>query len=125
MFRAQGTRVRSVQKRDAGNHGERGASRSLRTSVSFLSPPLRGPRMTERRRRPRRAVAESPLSATWRPAVRERAVLVGLGRQADEAALDELAALAETAGASPVARVVQTRSNPDPAPFVGKGKMAE
>jgi len=50
---------------------------------------------------------------------------VGLGRQADEGTLDELAALAETAGASPVARVVQTRSDPDPATFVGKGKMAQ
>ena len=81
--------------------------------------------MTARRRRPQRTVTESPLSATWRPAVQEKAVLVGLGRQADEGTLDELAALAETAGASPVARVVQTRSDPDPATFVGKGKMAE
>jgi GTPase len=81
--------------------------------------------MTDRRRRPQRTVTESPLSATWRPAVQEKAVLVGLGRQADEGTLDELAALAETAGASPVARVVQTRSDPDPATFVGKGKMAE
>jgi GTPase len=81
--------------------------------------------MTDHRRRSRRPVTESPLSATWRPAVREKAVLVGLGRQADEGALDELAALAETAGASPVARVVQPRSDPDPATFVGKGKMAE
>jgi GTP-binding protein HflX len=81
--------------------------------------------MTDRRRRSQRPVAESPLSATWRPAVREKAVLVGLGRQADEGTLDELAALAETAGASPVARVVQTRSDPDPATFVGKGKMAQ
>ena len=81
--------------------------------------------MTDRTRRPARSVSESPLSATWRPAVREKAVLVGLGRHADEGALDELAALAETAGASPVARVVQTRADPDPATFVGKGKMAE
>ena len=44
-------------------------------------------------------------------------MLVGVGRHAEEAMLDELAALAETAGASPVARVVQTRSDPDPATF--------
>src|SRR5437660_2206568 len=81
--------------------------------------------MADRSKRSRRTVAESPLSATWRPAVREKAVLVGVGRHAEEAMLDELAALAETAGASPVARVVQTRSDPDPATFVGKGKMAE
>jgi GTP-binding protein HflX len=40
-----------------------------------------------------------------------------------EESLDELAALAETAGAEPVARVVQSRPNPDPATFVGKGKI--
>src|SRR5438034_5911136 len=74
---------------------------------------------------PERHVSESPLSATWRPRVRERAVLVGVGPGVSEESLDELAALAETAGASPVARVVQTRSDPDPATFVGKGKMAE
>ena len=68
---------------------------------------------------------ESPLSATWRPRVRERAVLVGVGRGIEEADLDELAALAESAGAEPVARVLQTRSDPDPATFVGKGKLDE
>lgn len=78
--------------------------------------------------RPRRAardVLESPLSATWRPAVREKAVLVGVGRGLEEGSLDELAALADTAGAEPVARIVQSRSDPDPATFVGKGKLGE
>ena len=74
---------------------------------------------------PNRLIAESPLSATWRPAVRERAVLVGVGPGAEESSLDELAALAETAGATPVARVVQSRPKPDPATFVGKGKIRE
>src|SRR5881394_4075262 len=81
--------------------------------------------MADRSKRPPRAVSESPLSATWRPAVTEKAVLVGLGRHAERGMLDELAALAETAGASPVARVVQTRSEPDPATFVGRGKLDE
>ena len=72
-----------------------------------------------------RAVLESPLSATWRPAVRERAVLVGVGRGMAEDDLDELASLADSAGADPVARVVQSRSDPDPATFVGKGKLDE
>ena len=74
---------------------------------------------------PERLIAESPLSATWRPAIRERAVLVGVGPRVDEGSLDELAALAETAGATPVARIVQSRSEPDPATFVGKGKIRE
>ena len=68
---------------------------------------------------------ESPLSAKWRPRVREKAVLVGVGRGMDESDLDELAALADSAGAEPVARVLQTRAGPDPATFVGKGKLDE
>jgi GTP-binding protein HflX len=39
--------------------------------------------------------------------------------------LEELAALARAAGAEPVARVVQPRGTPDPATFVGKGKVSE
>jgi GTP-binding protein HflX len=69
--------------------------------------------------------SESPLSATWRPAVRERAVLVGLSRGDGEGSLDELAALSRAAGAEPVDRVVQARATPDPATFVGKGKVQE
>ncbi len=77
------------------------------------------------RGRTARAVSESPLSATWRPRVRERAVLVGVGPGVSEGDLDELAALADSAGAEPVARVVQSRSDPDPAMFVGKGKLSQ
>jgi GTP-binding protein HflX len=68
---------------------------------------------------------ESPLAATWRPRVLEKAVLVGVGRGLDESDLDELAALADSAGAKPVARVLQSRQDPNPATFVGKGKLDE
>ncbi len=68
---------------------------------------------------------ESPLAATWRPRVQEKAVLVGVGRGIEESDLDELAALADSAGAEAVARVLQTRQDPDPATFVGKGKLEE
>jgi GTP-binding protein HflX len=68
---------------------------------------------------------ESPLAATWRPRVLEKAVLVGVGRGLEESDLDELAALADSAGAEPVARVLQTRQDPNPATFVGKGKLQE
>lgn len=80
-----------------------------------------------RKRRPARRsnVLESPLSATWTPRVREKAVLVGVGHGIDHSDLDELAALADSAGAEPVARIVQTRSDPDPATFVGKGKLED
>jgi GTP-binding protein HflX len=57
--------------------------------------------------------------------VQERAVLVGLASSEDDPALDELAALARAAGAEPVGRVIQRRTTPDPATFVGKGKLAE
>ena len=60
----------------------------------------------------------------------ERAVLVGLitpdvsETQAEEY-LDELAFLSETAGAKPVARFLQRLDTPNPATFVGKGKLDE
>ncbi len=61
---------------------------------------------------------------------RERIVLVGVRfpdrSDADvEASLDELALLVDTAGADPVARVTQRRDRPDPATFIGRGKVAE
>jgi GTP-binding protein HflX len=50
-------------------------------------------------------------------------VLVGLA--SDESALDELAALADSAGAEVVGRLVQPRERPDPTTFIGKGKLTE
>jgi GTP-binding protein HflX len=67
--------------------------------------------------------SESPLSATWRPRIQERVVLVGIALSED--ALDELAALARAAGAEPVGRIVQPRGSADPATFVGKGKVGQ
>jgi GTP-binding protein HflX len=59
---------------------------------------------------------------------RERAALVGLisgpSRQFDpEHALDELSGLAEAAGAEVVLRLLQDRPKPDPALFLGRGKV--
>jgi GTP-binding protein HflX len=59
---------------------------------------------------------------------RERAALVGLfsgpSRQFDpEHSLDELAGLAAAAGATVVLRVLQDRPKPDPATFLGSGKL--
>ena len=58
----------------------------------------------------------------------ERAALVGLfsgpSRQFDpEHSLDELAGLAAAAGATVVLRVLQDRPKPDPATFLGSGKL--
>ena len=80
----------------------------------------------ERTRRARgREILESPLSASWRPTIRERAVLVGVGAGIVPGDLEELAALADSAGAEAVARVVQNRKDPDPATFIGRGKLDE
>jgi GTP-binding protein HflX len=59
----------------------------------------------------------------------ERVVLVGVwadGTSADaENSLAELAALTETAGSHVLEALVQRRSRPDPATFVGSGKVGE
>ncbi|HTY09339.1 MAG TPA: GTPase HflX [Candidatus Edwardsbacteria bacterium] len=62
--------------------------------------------------------------------MRERAILVGtiLGRgspQEEEESLQELARLADTAGAAVIDTEVQRRPKPDAATFIGKGKAAE
>ncbi|HID07111.1 MAG TPA: GTPase HflX, partial [Armatimonadetes bacterium] len=60
---------------------------------------------------------------------RERALLVGVaidGRRDEcDASLDELEALADTAGAIVIGRVVQRRHRIDPAYFIGRGKAEE
>ncbi len=78
-----------------------------------------------RRRTADERVLESPLAATWRPLVREKAILVGVGPGITEEDLDELAALADSAGAEPVGRIVQSRRDPDPQYWIGKGKVEE
>jgi len=60
----------------------------------------------------------------------ERAFLIGLddprdGRWPVGRSLDELAALAETAGASVVGSAFQRRAAPDPVWYFGKGRAAE
>jgi GTP-binding protein HflX len=60
----------------------------------------------------------------------ERAFLIGLDGPADDRwpiarSLDELAALAETAGATVVGSAFQRRAAPDPAWYFGKGRAAE
>ena len=61
---------------------------------------------------------------------REQILLVGVSfpphdTDAVEASLDELAQLVDTAGADVVGRIVQRRSAPDPATYVGRGKVEE
>jgi GTP-binding protein HflX len=75
------------------------------------------------------AVSAMATRRTAPPPAAERAALVGLvsaaSRHADaDAALDELAGLAEAAGATVVLRMWQDRPRPDPATFLGSGKVA-
>ncbi len=85
----------------------------------------------EQRRRSRDVIEEGrPQEGVkvFRPV--ERAVLVGVhlpGRTAEQvdASLDELEALVETAGAEVADRIVQRRAAPDPATYIGKGKVDE
>lgn len=62
----------------------------------------------------------------------DRAVLVGLSARslpredcADDASMEELAALLETAGGVCVGVVLQQKDAPDPRTFIGEGKVAE
>ena len=60
---------------------------------------------------------------------RERVVVVGVqldGANTDDVdvSLDELSSLVTSAGGEVVGRVVQRRARPDPATFIGKGKVA-
>jgi GTP-binding protein HflX len=68
------------------------------------------------------------LSRSGTPDRGERAALVGLFRGSSrhfdpEHSLDELAGLASAAGAEVVLRVLQERPTPDPATFIGSGKV--
>ncbi|MFH0988786.1 MAG: GTPase HflX [bacterium] len=61
---------------------------------------------------------------------KERCILVGvstrlIGREETNEYLDELALLADTAGAEVIARITQDRDRIDAATFIGKGKVEE
>src|SRR5690606_20589591 len=77
--------------------------------------------------RRRSIVPEYSGSAT--PGATERCVLVGLEKPEDEWPIEEsmaeLARLAESAGAVECGRIVQSRAHPDPAHYIGKGKLDE
>ena len=58
-----------------------------------------------------------------RPNPKERVLLVGITKNADS--LNELAQLADTAGGAVVGHLIQMRSKPNPATYLGKGKVRE
>jgi GTP-binding protein HflX len=70
------------------------------------------------------------VGSTLESIARERAALVGLSYGIDrpidvERSLEELSGLAASAGATVVLRVTQERRHPDPALFLGRGKVDE
>jgi GTP-binding protein HflX len=76
------------------------------------------------------------LKGVYKPAAREGAILVGIDlkkasrasdarEQSAAESLEELAALAESAGAEVLARVVQSRDAPEAATLIGAGKVSE
>jgi GTPase len=76
-------------------------------------------------------ISHEPATYTTSPsAASERAILVGLAangirRKEAEDTLDELALLADTAGAVVIDTVLQERDQPDKAHFIGRGKAEE
>lgn len=64
--------------------------------------------------------------ATVGMALPERAILVGVHRrEADSPDMQELARLTESAGAVVASTMIQRRSSPDPATYIGLGKVEE
>ena len=75
----------------------------------------------------RRESADAPHSLAT-PFTPQRAALIGLGaehHEPGESSLEELARLVQTAGAIPVLRILQERSRPHAATFLGRGKVKE
>ena len=76
-------------------------------------------------------MSAAPSSSATPPSEAARAILVGVdfgrnaAKQGFDESLDELALLAETAGDTPVAKVIARRQAPDAALFVGSGKADE
>src|ERR671916_1269293 len=106
----------------------------LSTTADDLLRPTRGDYELEERTSLRRVAGLSTELADvteveYRRLRLERVVLVGVWTEGSaeqaRASLVELARLAETAGSQVLEGLVQRRGRPDPATFIGSGKVAE
>jgi len=81
----------------------------------------------ERSRKAEEQLVEDRLGVRARIYGTEQAILVGIspGTEDEEQLLRELELLVDTAGIPALATVVQNRKRPDPATFIGKGKVEE
>ncbi|MEX0868233.1 MAG: GTPase HflX [Nitriliruptoraceae bacterium] len=99
------------------------------TMIEAEEEELRLSRSEQRRRRRDVIADDAPREGVDIIRRVEAAVIVGVELDERtavqvEASLDELTRLLETAGADVVERVVQRRATPDPATFLGRGKVA-
>ncbi|MGH3646558.1 MAG: GTPase HflX [Micromonosporaceae bacterium] len=113
---------------------ESDAAIDLSTDLDLGAAPLRGELDLEERQALRRIAGLSTELADiteveYRQLRLERVVLVGVWTEGDydhaSRSLAELAALAETAGSAVLEGLVQRRVRPDPATYVGRGKVSE
>jgi len=65
------------------------------------------------------------LHEAWEGKVRERVLTVGISSGERESDLKEMALLVETAGGQVIEEIEQKREKPDPAYYLGKGKVSE
>jgi GTP-binding protein HflX len=117
------TRTLGRRSRRSRLHAEKRAlARAHETKGSDgAGPESDAERHVERRRGP-------ALHDIWNPPRPERAVLVAHAAKDGHdlaGSLDELALLADTAGAAVTERVVQRRGTVSPSSFIGKGKLGE
>ena len=105
------------------------------TSDQFIPDSFESPQQDLRDRAALRRVAGLSTELTdiseaeYRQLRLERVVLVGVWTEGSvtdaENSMAELAALAETAGSTVLEALIQRRDKPDPATFIGSGKVAE
>lgn len=65
------------------------------------------------------------LYEAWAGKTRERVLTVGISSGERESDLQEMALLVETAGGTVIEEIEQKREKPDPAYYIGKGKVSE
>ncbi|EEB64036.1 GTPase HflX [Corynebacterium amycolatum] len=124
-----------IDANDAGENADSASGDAFATNVGTQREPTVGDLDLEARsslRRLTRSVAHTESEEAmveYRQLRLERVVLLGVWTsgtlQEAEVAMEELAALAETAGSEVLEMVLQRRDKPDPGTYVGSGKLNE
>ncbi len=131
---AAGTDDPGGQPLEADEFSDHDPARDLAVSRAADTAPSNGEMARDERASLRRVAGLSTelsdiTEVEYRQLRLERVVLVGVWTEGDsvhaEASLAELARLAETAGSEVLEGLVQRRQRPDPATYVGAGKVKE